>query len=266
MTPSLPSGTGQPRWPYPRVLAHRGGGTLAPENTLAAMRVGHARRFKGVEFDVMLAGDDVPILMHDPVMGRTIAGHGDIANTPSTALASLDAGAWHSVCFMGEPVPRFVDTVRLCRDLGLWMNIEIKPSSEAAARRTGEVVGQLVSALFAEALAQSAGGLDPALPEFSSFSMAALEGARTTAPGIPRGLLVTSLPDDWRERIDAVGALALHPRQRELTRAQVDALHDAGLPIMTYTVNEPDRARELFTWGVDAFCTDRLDLIDPDMS
>ena len=258
--------TAPPRWPYPRVLAHRGGGTLAPENTLAAMRVGHARRYRGVEFDVMLAGDDVPILMHDATLGRTIAGVGDIAATPSSTLVGLDAGAWHSVCFMGEPVPRFADTVALCQALGLWMNIEIKPSSEAVARQTGEIVGRLISTHFAAALAQSAGGLDPALPEFSSFSMKALEGARATAPGIPRGLLVTAIPDDWRERVAAVGALALHPRQRELTRAQVEAVHAAGLPLMTYTVNDPERARELFDWGVDALCTDRLDLIDPDMT
>ena len=52
--------------PYPRRVAHRGGGTLAPENTLAGLRCGLEHGFRGVKFDAMLAKDGVPILMHDP--------------------------------------------------------------------------------------------------------------------------------------------------------------------------------------------------------
>lgn len=255
-----------PRWPYPRVLAHRGGGSLAPENTLAAVRAGHARGFKGVEFDVMLAADHVPVLMHDPQFGRTVAGIGAVADTASTQLAAMDAGAWYSACYIGEPVPLFSDVLHYCRDHGIWMNIEIKPSDESVALATGRAVGAAVRLAFAHRIARSAGGLDPELPEFSSFSMAALAGAREVAPEIPRGLLVTEIPADWRERVRATGALALHPRERELTRDQVASVHAAGMPLMCYTVNDAQRARELFDWGVDAFCTDRLDLIDPDFA
>ncbi len=251
-------------WPYPRVLAHRGGGALAPENTLAAMRIGHARGFKGVEFDVMLAADQVPILMHDPSFGRTVGGAGHVAATASAQLKTMDAGAWYSACYIGEPVPLLAEVLAFCRAHGVWMNIEIKPSDETVAAATGRAVGTAVRAAFADAIARSPGGLDPALPEFSSFSMAALAGARETAPEIPRGLLVTAVPDDWQQRMHSVGALALHPRARELTRAQIDAVHAAGYPLMCYTVNDPGQARELFDWGVDAFCTDRLDLIAPD--
>jgi len=255
-----------PRWPYPRVLAHRGGGSLAPENTLAAIRVGQARGFKGVEFDVMLAADSVPVLMHDPNFGRTVAGNGAVASTASTQLNAMDAGGWYSACYIGEPVPLFADVLHYCRDHDLWMNIEIKPSDESVALATGRAVGAAVRLAFAHRVARSPGGLDPQLPEFSSFSMAALAGARETAPEIPRGLLVTDIPADWRERLRATGALALHPRERELTAAQVAELNAAGVPLMCYTVNDLARARELFDWGVAAFCTDRLDLIAPDFT
>jgi len=53
-------------WPYPKVIAHRGGGTLSPENTLAAMQCGLDYGFAAVEFDVMLSKDGIPVLMHDP--------------------------------------------------------------------------------------------------------------------------------------------------------------------------------------------------------
>ena len=58
-------------WPYPQFLAHRGGGKLAPENTLAALRCGLAHGFHAVEFDVMLSRDGVPVVMRDPYLGRT---------------------------------------------------------------------------------------------------------------------------------------------------------------------------------------------------
>lgn len=253
-------------WPYPRVLAHRGGGTLAPENTLAGMRTGKKNGYRGVEFDVMLAADGVPVLMHDPNFGRTVRGDGGVATTTSTALTRMDAGSWHSPAFVGEPVPLFADVLAYCHAQGLWMDIEIKPSSEAAAYETGRVVGAMVRTVHAAEIARSPGGRDPALPEFSSFSMAALEGARATAPEIPRGLLVGEVPADWHARTQAVGALALHAHHEKITREAVEALHGAGMPLMVYTVNDPARARELFRLGVDCFCTDRLDLIRPDLS
>ena len=61
-------------WPYPKIVAHRGGGKLAPENTLAAVRCGLSHGFHAVEFDVMLSKDGIPMLMHDPHFGRTVAG------------------------------------------------------------------------------------------------------------------------------------------------------------------------------------------------
>ena len=72
-------------WPFPRVIAHRGGGTLAPENTLAGLRCGLAHGYRAVEFDVMLAADGVPVLMHDPAFGRTVPGIGNVARNQRRA-------------------------------------------------------------------------------------------------------------------------------------------------------------------------------------
>jgi len=115
-------------WPYPRILAHRGGGTLAPENTLGAIRLGAEMGFKGVEFDVMLAGDGTPVLMHDRTLKRTTRARGEVAHTSYAELARLDAGSWHGKGWHGERIPRFEDAAHLCRSLGLWVNVEIKPA------------------------------------------------------------------------------------------------------------------------------------------
>ena len=109
-------------WFYPKVIAHRGGGVLAPENTLAAMRCGLAHGFHAVEFDVMLSQDGVPVLMHDPQFGRTVRGVGNVCETTAAALARMDAGSWFGPQFAGEPVPTFEETARFCKENQIWMN------------------------------------------------------------------------------------------------------------------------------------------------
>jgi len=80
---------------------------------------------------------------------------------------------------------------------------------------------------------------------------------------LPRGYLLDTLPDDWLQQAQALGAVAIHTNQRHLTAAQAAAIKQAGLGLFCYTVNDPARAREILGWGVDGFCTDRIDLIGP---
>jgi glycerophosphoryl diester phosphodiesterase len=247
-------------WPFPRIIAHRGGGTLAPENTLAAMRCGLAHGFHAVEFDVMLSGDGVPVLMHDPVFGRTVAAGGSVATSTAQQLTAMDAGSWFDRRFAGEKVPTFRQVIDFCNENGIWMNVEIKPSPGFATE-----TGRAAATLLKECLDRrpDAGGL---MPLFSSFSMDALLAAREAAPEIPRGLLIGSVPAEWQTLLNEPGAIALHTNHKNLTREQAQAIRDAGFGVFCYTVDDPVRARELLSWGVDAFCTDRIDLIGPDFS
>ena len=243
-------------WPWPRILAHRGGGTLAPENTLAAIRKGIEYGYRGVEFDVMLSADHVPVLMHDAEYGRTIRRSGTVATSAASALMRMDAGGWFSDAFAGESVPLYGDVVRFCRAHAIWMNVEIKPAP-GTERRTGEVVGDLTDRLFADETDAAK------LPLFSSFSEEALEAARAVAPRIARGLLVDVVPNDWRTRLDALACVALHCNHEKLNAETVAQVAASGRGLFTYTVNDAERARILFDWGVNALCTDRIDLIDP---
>jgi glycerophosphoryl diester phosphodiesterase len=253
-------------WPYPRIVAHRGGGKLAPENTLAAMRCGLTHEFHAVEFDVMLSKDGVPIVMHDPYLGRTVAGSGSIADYTAQELTAMDAGAWFGAQFAGERVPRYEDVVAFCKANGIWMNVEIKPVP-GFERETGAVVGELTQRLYADDVAAVKAGASPALlPLFSSFAFDAVAAARDVAPDIPRGLLMDAIVTDWHAQLDALGAVALHTNHKNLSRANALAIKPAGFGLFCYTVNDPGRAREIFAWGVDGFCTDRIDLIGPDFT
>jgi glycerophosphoryl diester phosphodiesterase len=248
-------------WPYPREIAHRGGGALAPENTLAAMRCGLAHGFQGVEFDAMLASDGIPVLMHDPHFGRTINAPGGVQDYAADALTQMDAGAWMAPQFRGEPVCTLWQAMQFCFDHDLWMNIEIKPATNAVAAETGRMVAQQVREFFAAEYAVHMPGVNDAmLPLLSSFSVDALLAARTEAPGIPRGWLVDAVGDDWQRTLEALSAVALHTNHRYLTPALAASIKQAGYGLFCYTVNDPARAVEIAGWGVDGFCTDRLDL------
>ncbi|PCH55639.1 MAG: glycerophosphodiester phosphodiesterase, partial [Burkholderiaceae bacterium] len=89
-------------WPYPRFIAHRGAGKLAPENTLAAFRHGASFGYRMFEFDVKLSADGKPILMHDATLDRTTTGKGRVDALTLGELAALDAGGWHSPAYAGE--------------------------------------------------------------------------------------------------------------------------------------------------------------------
>lgn len=255
-------------WPWARVIAHRGGGTLAPENTIAAIRVGTEFGFHAIEFDAMLPADEVPILMHDEVLGRTVAGEGKVASFSHQDLTGRDAGAWHSEQFVGELVPSFAFAIEYCRKHEVWPNIEIKPAAGLEAR-TGEIVARETARLYADVIRPGgdvAAKVEPRAPLFSSFKKDALLAARAAAPDIPRGYLIDKPGADWREQLDSVGAVALHTNHKHLTPELTREVKDAGYWLFCYTVNEPARAREILSWGVDAFCTDRIDLIGPDFA
>jgi len=253
-------------WPYPKVVAHRGGGALAPENTLAALRCGLAHGFHAVEFDVMLSRDRIPVLMHDAQFGRTVSGAGSVPAMSAAELAGMDAGSWFGSAFGGEPVPTYAQAAAFCRAQAIWMNVELKPAAGFEAA-TGRVTAALTRQLFAAEIAAAGVDSDPdprALPLFSSFSFEALSAARSGAPEIPRGLLVDAVPPDWRARLEELAAVALHVNHETLTPDLARQVRGAGFGLFCYTVNDPARAREILSWGVDGFCTDRIDLIGAD--
>ena len=246
-------------WPYPKVFAHRGGGILAPENTLAGLRCGLEYGFHAVEFDVMLSKDGVPVLMHDPEFGRTVKGQGSVAAALFSDLQAMDAGGWHSARFAGEAVPSYAEVVNFCRQNHIFMNVEIKPAP-GFEEATGRIVAETTLALLADVSVTD----EQHLPLFSSFSFAALMAAKHAAPAIPRGVLMDTVVSDWKARLQEAGARALHTNHRHLNDAQVTRIKDAGYGVFCYTVNDTERAHEILRWGVDAFCTDRIDLIPAD--
>jgi glycerophosphoryl diester phosphodiesterase len=240
-------------WPYPRICAHRGGGTLAPENTLAGLRMGASLGHTMVEFDAKLSADDVVFLLHDDTVERTSNGYGLAARLRYDELAVLDAGSWYDTRFAGERMPTLAQVAACCQEEGLAANVEIKPCPQRDVA-TGRLVAQEAARLWR--------GATPA-PLLSSFSFEALAAASEAAPELPRGLLFERVPADWREQTADLECVSLHASHRHLDEALVGRIKSAGLRLLVYTVNDLERARLLAQWGVDTICTDRIDLIRP---
>jgi glycerophosphoryl diester phosphodiesterase len=234
-------------WPYPKIVAHRGGGAFAPENTLGAIRHGASLGFKGVEFDVMLAGDATPVLIHDETVDRTTNGRGEVPKMTYAELFNLSIEK-------DEKIPKFEQAGRLCRELGVWANVEIKPAI-GHERATGKAVAPLARELWRGAL------LPPVL---SSFSVEALEAARDAAPELPRGYLVDKVPENWRATMRRLDCVSLHCNYKALTGKLAAEIHGAGYAILLWTVNDPSIARQVLAYGADCLVTDALDRIGPD--
>jgi len=238
-------------WPYPTLFAHRGGGVLAPENTLAAIKVGHAHSFAAVEFDVKLSGDSVAILMHDSTVERTTNGRGRVADKTMAELEMLDAGAWYSEAFRGEHIPRFSAVAKYLHGLGMMANVEIKPC-EGREAETGHMVAELCVELWRDRLVK---------PLVSSFSVQALKAARAAAPDLPMGLLVTVPGEEHLSLLESLSCVSLHCHHEHISADLIRLFHRHEYRVMTYTVNEPDRASELLALGVDGMFTDQLEVM-----
>ncbi len=258
--------TSLPAWPYPRWIAHRGAGKLAPENTLAAFRLGARYGWRMFECDVKLSRDGVLFLLHDATLERTTGGHGSASGRPIASrriagdytigdLAQLDVGSWHSRAYAGEAIPTLEAVARWCIANHYFLNVEIKPTP-GQEEETGRAVGTLLQRIW------PAHAVPPLL---TSFQPESLRGARATAPQLPRGLLVDQLAGgdaDLHSALD-LGCQAMVLNHALWDAALVARVHGAGLRALSYTVNDDWAAQRLIDLNTDGIITDRVDLFSP---
>jgi len=240
-------------WPYPRWIAHRGAGKLAPENTLAAFRLGASHGYRMFECDVKLSSDGVPFLLNDSALQRTTSGRGTAGERTWAELSQLDAGGWHSRSFAGEPIPTLENIAAYCLRNGYFLNIEIKPTPGQESL-TGEVVAQHAARLWQGAAVP---------PLLTSFNPEALQAAKAAAPELPRGLLLDNLWTGWLETALTLGCVAVVCKHTLWDTSSVTQAKSAGFRTLSYTVNDEVAAQRLVDLGTDGIVTDRVDLFTP---
>ena len=240
-------------WSLPRWIAHRGAGKLAPENTLAAFRLGAQHGYTAFECDVKLSADGVPFLLHDATLERTTNATGVAGERPWAELSRLDAGSWHGAPYAGEALPSLQAVARYLQANGFALDLEIKPTPGTEAH-SGAVIAAEVLRLWQ--------GQAP-MPLLSSFQPEALHAARQAAPQLRRALLLDHLPDDPLALALELQCVALITGHEVMNEALVARVHAAGLRALVYTVNDADRAKALLGIGIDGIVTDAVDRLGP---
>lgn len=241
-------------WPLPLWIAHRGAGRLAPENTLAAFRLGAAHGYRAFECDVKLSADGVPFLLHDATLERTTSGRGVAGELDWSVLSRIDAGTWHSRAHAGEPLPSLQALAAYLRANAFALDLEIKPTP-GTDHHTGQVVGREAARLWA--------GADAPPLLFSSFRPEALAGARETAPHIPRALLLDTLWPSWLDVAQQLGCSAVISNYNAMSAQALGQIHGAAMRGLVYTVNDPAPAAWLQSIGIDGIITDAVDRFSP---
>ena len=243
-------------WPYPRWIAHRGAGLLAPENTLAAFRLGAQHGYRMFECDAKLSADEVVFLLHDDRLDRTSSGSGVAGDLLWRDLSLLDAGVWHSPAYAGEPLCTLEALAHFCIANQYALNIEIKPTP-GVEYRTGERVAAAVQRLWDGEVLQ---------PLLTSFKEDALAGAKAVAPALRRGLLLSDWKDNSLTVAQRLSCVALVCHHTLWDASHVQAAKALGLTTLSYTVNDLQIAEHLQALGTDGIITDRVDLFSPESS
>ena len=232
------------------MIGHRGAAARAPENTLAGLRKAKELGCSWVEFDARLTADGALVLCHDPRLERTTDGHGKIAELSLAAIRDCDAGRRFSPEFAGERVPVLAAALALAADLALACNIEIK------AER-----GRAYATAAAVAMTLAASPRRPPALLASSFLPEAVAAMQRLAPQTPRGLLFRLIPRGWAALASRLGVEVIGADHRRLTPGRVAGIRAAGYLLAAYTVNDPARARQLYSWGVTSVFSDAPDII-----
>ena len=230
------------------VIAHRGASHYAPENTLAAFYKAKELGAQWVEFDVMLSQDGQAIVFHDDTLERTTNGEGRVCDHPFSYLHSLDAGAWFDPKFSGEKIPLFRDVIRCLHEHQLCANVEIKPAPGFEEETAIKVLSEIKEYWPADLMP----------PLISSFSVPVLRTVRRLSPDAYIGLLVDDWFVGWEEICDQLQCIAVDVNHKIIDSALVRQIKSMSRFLLCYTVNDPQRAQQLISWGVDAVFSDDL--------
>jgi glycerophosphoryl diester phosphodiesterase len=221
------------------VIAHRGASAEKPENTLAAFRRALALKVDGIELDVQVTREGVPVVFHDDTLRRLTGQPGRVTGKTWPELEKLRVAGT-------EPIPRLADVLALVHGRAL-VQIELK---------RGAVVPPVVRAIRH---ARATGWVI-----FASFEAGLLAEAHRLAPKIPRMLIAEGRGGTKKllPRMNAVGASGVSLNYRAVRRrALVNAIHTAGATLWCWTVNDARTARRLAGWGVDALVGDNPALL-----
>ncbi len=242
LTPASDASSSAPPRLLPRVLGHRGARHAETENTLEAFELARREGAAGTELDVQTSADGELFVVHDLDLKRVTEGRSTdvVHRSDSSRLSKIRLVG-------GRRIPRLEEVLRWARHHDMFLNIELK----TASARRDRVAGAVAELLMRERV-------EPASVVVSSFHPLLLHRFHRRAPEIPTGWLFSAHHRflAWPAWCKRLGCSAVHPQASALLRSPSLVERFAGLPINTWTVNDPAEARQLAALGVSALISD----------
>lgn len=235
----------------PRVIGHRGACAYAPENTLSSFKKAYELGCKWVEFDVKLTSDQELIIFHDDTLERMVGEKALVEQLMLKQIQQFDIGSWFSPLFKNEHIPTFLEVIDFLGKHDMTANVEIKPSpgfEVQTAEKTIEMIQQNWPTHILP-------------PLISSFAFDSLKTARCCDPIAMLGLLMRDRDLDWLAMAQELNCVSIHVHEKILDKSLIDQIKSKGYNLLSFTVNDKDRACELFDLGVDCVFSDCPDKI-----
>jgi glycerophosphoryl diester phosphodiesterase len=230
------------------IVAHRGWSGKAPENTMAAFLLALSEpRIAGIELDVQLTKDGVPVVIHDFTLERTTTGHGAVKDRTLEEIKKLDAGAWFSPQFRGERIPTLREALEAMKGRA-YVNIELKTVKDLYPGLAAAAI-QVIRELGMEREVY-----------FTSFYHPIMEEAKRLAPEIRTGLLFGENPGLLKEKFAETGASVLSIAHTAITPDIVKEAAENGIEIMAWTLDAPETIEKVARISETiAICTNHPD-------
>ncbi len=234
----------------PLVIGHRGASAYAPMNTIPAFELAADQGADGIEFDVWLSKDGVPVILHDFEVDATTNGHGRICDMTLSALKQLDAGSWKSSAYADTRIPTLEEVFSALGERFKLINVEIKSDDAMIAGVEAAVLSVIQRHRMQERII------------VSSFDPRVLQRFAAIAPDIQIGFLEwEGTPPEAYGLAKLVRHEALHPHHTQVDEGYMRRAKDVGRKVNTWTVNDTAEALRLQRLGVDAIITDMPDVM-----
>ena len=236
--------------PFVDVIAHRGYSAGAPENTLLAFEQAIALGARSIELDLQWTKDDIPVVTHDPSLGRTIAGTGKIADLTWSELQECDAGSWFNPEFSDQRVPSFEQVLQRLDRLPGQLFLDLKPYCQWSAARVALLLDLLERYRWRDR--SVACSFNPDIADCFNSNL---------LHPMAIGYSLTSAESFYELLPRAMTAGASIICAYDILLADPDLIweaHAAGLEIVAWTVDQLDEIQQLSDFGVDRVITNCL--------
>ncbi len=236
--------------PRPLLVAHRGNSGPSPENTALAIEQAIAMGVDMVEVDIRLSRDAVPVLIHHSTLSQTTDGRGRVDRHSLAELKQLDAGSWKGPRFAGERLLSLAEALLLAKDrlalnLDLKTNLAIWPTLREVRRMNmvDQVVVTGCTLKCVKTIRESEPRVTALLNLDAQLKLLPPLGHRPLSRAMCLALSRTS------------GSAGLNLDHRYIDRQLVDRLHQQGVSVWAWVVDDEDRVLELIGYGVDSITT-----------